>query len=78
MIDKNLNGERKWTYYVKKILENMINTDKELSKHSYKIYCDTDGVKKTLSAVISLNKYIPSRYFNYRRYYCVWYIILYT
>ncbi len=58
MIDKNLKGERKWTYYVKKILENMINTDKELSKHSYKIYCDTDGVKKTLSAVISLNKYI--------------------
>ena len=58
MNKKKLKGERKWTYYTKKILEDMINTDKELNKHKYKIYCDTDEAKKTLSAVVSLNKYI--------------------
>ncbi len=58
MNKKELNGERKWTQYIKKLLEDMISNDKKLNKHNYKIYCDTDKAKKTLSAVISLNKYI--------------------
>ena len=58
MNNKKLNGERKWTRYIKRLLEDVITTDNELNKHNYKIHCDTDEVKKTLSAVISLNKYI--------------------
>lgn len=55
-----LKGEKKWTKYVKGIIEEALVNDEELKQHKFRISCDTDEDKKTVSAVISLNKFLKS------------------
>lgn len=51
-------GEKKWTRYIKDMLEEVFNTDEDLKNSNYRISCDSDENKMRVSASISLNKYL--------------------
>lgn len=58
MNDKELKGEKKWTKYIKNILEEVFNTDEDLKNSNYRITCDSDKDKRTISGGVSLNKFL--------------------